>query len=183
MLRLAFLTCGVIEVIRFYGALSLTRPLIGERGIAEPPAPAIAGPDMDAYFPGTAPGGTGETQQKGREYPVCQRPCALVQQGRGEIVEGALAALTPVALTPGPVVVLAPWIDVVTVAQRTLEWAIFPSQRRDIGLTVFSAEELVYIGESIAMLKHLLGHESRSERMRRFSPMWQAFTLLQTAIN
>jgi hypothetical protein len=33
------------------------------------------------------------------------------------------------------------------------------------------------------MMKHLLGHEIRSERMRRFSPMYQAFTLLQTAIN
>jgi hypothetical protein len=32
--RLAFLTRGVIEVIRFNRALSLTLPLIGERGIA-----------------------------------------------------------------------------------------------------------------------------------------------------
>jgi hypothetical protein len=70
-----------------------------------------------------------------------------VQQGRGEVVEGALAALAPVALTPGPVVVLAPRIDLVTVAPRTLEQAIFPPQGVDVGLTVFGAEELVDMGE------------------------------------
>jgi hypothetical protein len=102
---------------------------------------------MDAYFHGNAPGRTGETQQKGREYPVCQRPRALVQQGRGEVVEGALAVLAPVAFTPGPIVVLAPRIDIVTVAPGTLEWAIFPPQCVDVGLTVFGAEELVDMRE------------------------------------
>jgi hypothetical protein len=70
-----------------------------------------------------------------------------VQQGRGEVVEGALAVLAPVALTPGPVVVLAPRIDLVTVAPGTLESAIFPPQGVDVGLTVFSAEELVDMEE------------------------------------
>src|SRR5262249_18392767 len=74
-------------------------------------------------------------------------PRDLVQQGRGEVVEGALAALAPVALTPGPVVVLAPRTDIVTVAPGTLEWAIFPPQCVDVGLTVFGAEELVDMGE------------------------------------
>jgi hypothetical protein len=147
MFRLAFLTRGVLEVIRFNRALSLTLHLRGERGMASPPAPAIAGPDMEAHFPGNAPGGTGKTQQKGREYPVGQWPCALMQQGRGAVVEGALAALAPVALAPGPVVVLAPRIALVTVASGTLERAIFPPQCVDIGLTVFSAEELVHRGE------------------------------------
>ena len=55
-----------------------------------------------------------------------------MEQGRGEVVEGALAALAPVALTPGPVVVLAPRIDIVTVTPGTLQWAIFPPQCVDI---------------------------------------------------
>src|SRR5262249_61486587 len=45
--RLALLPSGVIEVIRFDGALQLALHLIGQGGIAQPPAPAIAGPDMD----------------------------------------------------------------------------------------------------------------------------------------
>jgi len=75
-----------------------------------------------------APGRTGEARQKSGEYPVRQRPCAPVQQGLGEVVEGTLAAIAPVAFTPGPVVVMAPRIDLVTVASGTLEGTIFPPQ-------------------------------------------------------
>src|SRR5262245_6724625 len=45
--RLPLLTSGVIEFIRFDRALHLTLHLIGQGTIAQPPAPAIAGPDMD----------------------------------------------------------------------------------------------------------------------------------------
>jgi hypothetical protein len=44
---LALLTSGVIELIRFNGALQLTIGLIGDGGIAQPPAPAIARAAMD----------------------------------------------------------------------------------------------------------------------------------------
>ncbi len=77
-----------------------------------------------------------------------QRPLALVQQGIGEVVEGALAAMALVALAPGAVVVRAPRIDVVAIATGTLQWAIFPPQCVDVGLALFGAEELVDIGES-----------------------------------
>ena len=53
--RLPLLASGVIEFICFDRALHLTLHLIGQGTIAQPPAPAIAGPDMDAYFPGNAP--------------------------------------------------------------------------------------------------------------------------------
>jgi len=68
-----------------------------------------------------------------------------MEQGRGKIVAGALAAIAPVALAPGAVVVCPPGIDVLTLAPGALEWALFPPQRMDIGVTVFGVEELVDI--------------------------------------
>jgi hypothetical protein len=59
------------------------------------------------------------------------------------IIEGALAAVAPVAFAPGSVVVLAPRIDVLAVTPGTLERAIFPPERMDIGVAVFSTEKLV----------------------------------------
>src|SRR5437016_10364986 len=55
LLRLSLLPSGVIEVIRFHGALQLTLRLIGKRGIAEPPTPPITGPDMDPQLSGNTP--------------------------------------------------------------------------------------------------------------------------------
>src|SRR5215831_14887629 len=57
---LPLLARGVREVIRFNGPFQLTMHLIEQRGMAQPPAPAIAGTDMDAHFPGNAPRRTGE---------------------------------------------------------------------------------------------------------------------------
>ena len=74
-----------------------------------------------------------------------QRPLAAVEQGRGEIVEGALAAVTPVAFTPGAIVVRPPGIDVLTLASGTLERPIFPPQRMDVGLTLVDVEEMVKV--------------------------------------
>jgi hypothetical protein len=68
-----------------------------------------------------------------------------MEQGRGKIIEGPLATVAPVALAPRAVVVLPPGIDVLTLAPGALEWALFPPQRMDIGLTVFGVEELVDI--------------------------------------
>jgi hypothetical protein len=62
-----------------------------------------------------------------------------------QIIEGALAAVAPVALAPRAVVVRAPGIDVVALAPGTLERAFFPPERMDIGLTMFGVEELVEI--------------------------------------
>src|SRR5262245_26063763 len=45
-LRLSLLASGVIEVIRFHGALQLPLHLVGQGGIAQPPTPAIARADM-----------------------------------------------------------------------------------------------------------------------------------------
>jgi hypothetical protein len=70
-----------------------------------------------------------------------------VEQGIGEVVEGALTAVAPVAFAARPVVVRAPQIDVVAVAPGTLQWAIFPSQSMDIGLAGFYTEQLVYMRE------------------------------------
>jgi len=62
-----------------------------------------------------------------------------------QIIEGALAAVAPVALAPRAVVVRAPGIDVVALAPGTLERTFFPPERMDIGLTMFGVEELVDI--------------------------------------
>jgi len=68
-----------------------------------------------------------------------------VEQGVGEVVEGTLAAVAPVALTPRAVVVRPPGIDVLALAPRTLKGAFFPPQRMDVGVAVFGVEELVEI--------------------------------------
>jgi len=68
-----------------------------------------------------------------------------VEQSSGEIVEGTLAAGAPVALAPGSVVVRAPGIDILALAPGTLEWALFPPERMDGGLTLFDVEELVNV--------------------------------------
>src|SRR3981081_57863 len=78
--------------------------------VVHPPGAAmaaglIAGPDMDAHFPGNTPRRTGEAHQTGREYPERQRPLALMQQGISEVVEGARVALAPGASAAGAVVV------------------------------------------------------------------------------
>src|SRR5215467_3468273 len=54
LLRLALLAGGVIEFIRFARPLHLAVHLIGERGIAQPPAPTVARPDMHPYLSGDA---------------------------------------------------------------------------------------------------------------------------------
>src|ERR687895_2381082 len=68
--RLSLLTSSVIEFIRFHSTLQLTRHLIRQRGVPQPPAPPIARPDMDPHLSRNTPGRTGEAQQKGGEDPV-----------------------------------------------------------------------------------------------------------------
>ena len=63
----------------------------------------------------------------------------------GEVVEGTLAAVAPVAPAPGAVVVRPPGSDVLALAPGTLERTLFPSERMDVGVTVFGVEELVDI--------------------------------------
>src|SRR5215468_4171333 len=144
---LPLVTGGLVEVIRFHCAFQLAMHLVRHRGIPQPPAPPIAGADMDAYLSRDPLRRTGETKQKGRQNPVRQRPLALVEQGVGEVVEGALAAVAPVAFAARSVVVLPPRIDVVTVTAGTLQGAIFPSERMDIGVACVRVEELVEMGE------------------------------------
>jgi hypothetical protein len=66
-----------------------------------------------------------------------------VQQGVGEVIKGALAAVAPVALTPGAIVVVPPRIDLLALASGTLEGPIFPAQGMDVGLASFQTEQLV----------------------------------------
>jgi hypothetical protein len=98
-------------------------------------------------------------------------PLALVQQSSGEVVEGALAALAPVAFTARSIVVRAPWIDVLALAPRTLEWSIFPPQYMDVGLILVYMEELVDVcayrhGMSISWERMI-----ETETEQRFSPI------------
>jgi len=66
-----------------------------------------------------------------------------MEEGISEVVEGALAPVTPVAFAPGAVVIRPPRIDVLALAPGTLEWAILPPQRMDVGVTLFGVEEVV----------------------------------------
>jgi hypothetical protein len=66
-----------------------------------------------------------------------------MEQGIGQIVKSALAAVAPVAFAPGSVVVLPPRIDVLALTPGTLERSIFPPQRMDVGLAGIGTEKLV----------------------------------------
>jgi hypothetical protein len=70
-----------------------------------------------------------------------------VQESIGEVIEGALAAIAPVALAPGAVVVWTPRIDVMALAPGTLQWAIFLPERMDVGVTLVDIEEVVNVRE------------------------------------
>ena len=63
----------------------------------------------------------------------------------GQIIKGALAAVTPGAFAAGSVVIRPPRIDVLALAPGTLQGPIFPPQRMDIGLTLVDIEELVKV--------------------------------------
>src|SRR3989454_679604 len=134
---------GMVEVIRFNRACQLAMHLVRQRGLPQPPAPTIAGTDMDPHLPRDTPRRTGETEQKRCQNTVWQRPLALMEQGIGQIVEGALAAVAPVAFASGSVVVIAPGTNGLAVATGTLPWAIFPPQRMDVGLACIGTEKLV----------------------------------------
>ena len=70
-----------------------------------------------------------------------------MQQGSGEVVEGALTAMAPGAFAPGAVLVCAPLANMVALAARTLPRTIFPPERTDVGLALFRVEELVDMGK------------------------------------
>jgi len=63
----------------------------------------------------------------------------------GEVIEGALAAVAPIAFTVWAIVIRPPRIDGLALAPGTLERTLFPPQRVDVGLTVFDVEELMEV--------------------------------------
>ena len=65
----------------------------------------------------------------------------------GEVIEGALATVTPVTFTPGAIVIRPPRIDVLALAPGTLECTILPPECMDVRVTLFEAEELVDVRE------------------------------------
>jgi hypothetical protein len=62
-----------------------------------------------------------------------------------EVVEGPLAAVAPVALAAGAVVVRAPWINVVALTAGALQRTVFPPERMDVGVTLVDVEEVVKV--------------------------------------
>src|SRR5215510_15584003 len=79
-LRLPLLASGVIEFIRFHGALQLPLHLVGQGGMAQPPTPAIARPPMHSQLSGNAARRTRQAQEKRRQNPVHDRALAAVQE-------------------------------------------------------------------------------------------------------
>jgi hypothetical protein len=65
----------------------------------------------------------------------------------GQVIEGALAAIAPVPFTSRAVMIDAPGIDVVALAPGTLQRALFPPERMDVGVTLVDVEELVDVRE------------------------------------
>ena len=61
----------------------------------------------------------------------------------GQIIEGPLAVVAPVAIAPRAVVVRPPGIDILALAPGTLERTLFPPEGMDVGLTLFGVEELM----------------------------------------
>jgi hypothetical protein len=70
-----------------------------------------------------------------------------MQQGSGEVVEGALAAVTPVAFASRAILGRAPAANVVALAARTLQRTVFPPERMDVGLALVGVEEVVQMRE------------------------------------
>ena len=101
---------------------------------------------MEAHFPGQAPAGTGETEQKGGKGPVRQRSRAPLQQGSGEVVEGPLIALAPGAFAPRSLGVRAPLAKVVALAPGTLQGTIFPPEHMEVGVALVGVEAVVHMG-------------------------------------
>src|SRR5215470_4720338 len=98
---------------------------------------------MDPQLSGNPTRCTRQAQEKRGQNPVHHRALAAIQERAREVIEGALAALlfTAVAFQARLGMVGAPGTDVVALTARALEWAIFPPQRMDIGLTRVGVEE------------------------------------------
>ena len=70
-----------------------------------------------------------------------------MQQGRGEVVEGALATMAPVAFTSRSILIDAPLSNLVALASRALQRTIVPPERTNVRLALFSVEEVVQMRE------------------------------------
>ena len=108
LFRLPLVPSGVIEFIGFDGPLQVAIRLVGQGGVTQPPAPAIAGTDMDTQLPRNAMGRAREAHQKGGQHPVQERPLALGEQRLGEVVESTPTVFAAVAFESGSVMVTAP---------------------------------------------------------------------------
>jgi hypothetical protein len=136
------------EGIRCDRALPRALPRIGQGPSAPPPAPPRAGTAMAPHLSGETARRAREAQEKGREEPRRPRPLALVPQGVGQIVAGALATVPPGAVAPWPLVVRPPESTVAALAPGTVERASSPPERREGGLTRCSVAEVVHMRES-----------------------------------
>jgi hypothetical protein len=70
LFRLPLVASSLVQVIGFDRALSLAVHLIGQGGVAQPPAPPIACADMHPHLSGNTPRRIGEAQQKGGQNPI-----------------------------------------------------------------------------------------------------------------
>jgi hypothetical protein len=143
MFCLPLVAGSVIEFIRFNGAFQLTMHLIGQGSVAKPPAPTIAGAHMHTQLPGDATGRTREAQQKGGQNPIRERPLALGEERLRQVVKGTPAVFAAVAFEARSVMISTPGTNLLAVAMGTLQGAIFPPQRMDIGVASVGMEELV----------------------------------------
>jgi hypothetical protein len=136
---------GVGEVIGVDRPVPLPTARIRPGGMTSPPAPAIAGADMDPSRPGHAARGTPPAPQEDAEHPVRQRPLAVVPQRAGEPSAGALAVFATGAVQARLVMVGAPGTAGVALTSGAWQRTVFPAQRMHGGLTRFGGEAWVYM--------------------------------------
>src|SRR5262249_8008216 len=140
---------GLLTALPRPGPRQLPLHLIGQRGMAQPPAPALARPYMPPHLSGNAVRGTRQAQQEGRDNPGHARALAAIQERSREVIAGALAGLllTAIALPSGLVVVGAPRTDVVALTPRTWEGPILPPECRDVGVPLGDVEAWIKVRE------------------------------------
>jgi hypothetical protein len=98
-----------------------------------------------------------------------ERPLALGEERLRQVVKGTPAVFAAVAFEARSVMISTPGTNLLAVAMGTLQGAIFPPQRMDIGMARVGMEELVELGEHRHDGESPVVTRATLERIGRFS--------------
>ena len=99
----------------------------------------------DRGLPGNAPRRTRQAQEESGKNPVLQCSLTLGQERVGEIIKGASAAVAPVTLQSGPVVVGAPGHNGGALAPETGQRTLLPPPGMERGVAGVGVAEVVEV--------------------------------------